>query len=289
MATAQVTAERAGQITLGGELSVNRLGYGAMQLTGKGVWGPPADPDEAMRVLRRAVELGVTFIDTADSYGPFVAEELIRKALHPYPDDLVIATKAGQVRPGPDKWVPLGRPEFLRQEVEMSLMRLGVERIDLLQLHRIDKTVPLEDQIGELAKMRDEGKIRYLGISEVSVAQLQAALAVAPIVAVQNRYNLAVRDAEAVLDYAEANGLAFIPWFPLETGKLAAEAGPTAAIAERLGATPSQLALAWLLRRSKSILPIPGTSKVAHLEQNIAAAGLELTDDDVAALTAAVA
>jgi aryl-alcohol dehydrogenase-like predicted oxidoreductase len=288
MTTVHVTAERGGQFALGGELTVNRLGFGAMQLTGEGVWGPPKDPAEAVRVLRRAVELGVNFIDTADSYGPFVAEELIREALDPYPAGLVIATKAGQVRTGPDKWVPLGRPEFLRQEVEMSLLRLGVERIDLLQLHRIDPKVALEDQIGELRALQDEGKIRFLGISEVTVDELEKAGAIAPIVAVQNRYNLAVRRAEPVLDYAQAHGMAFIPWFPLETGKLVREGGPLAAIAERLDAAPSQLALAWLLHRSANILPIPGTSKVAHVEQNIAAAGLELTDADMAALTAAV-
>ncbi|MFF0307415.1 aldo/keto reductase [Streptosporangium sp. NPDC004379] len=288
MTTTTRPADASGRFAIGGDLTVNRLGYGAMQLTGKGIWGDPPDPEEAVRVLRRAVELGVNFIDTADSYGPFVSELLIRKALHPYPDDLVIATKAGLTRSGPDDWRPVGRPEYLRQQVELSLRHLGVERIDLLQLHRIDPKVPLAEQVGELAALQREGKIRHIGLSEVGVEDLERAGETATIVSVQNLYNLAHRDAEPVLEHCEANGLAFIPWFPLATGELAREGGPLDAAARRHGATPSQLALAWLLRRSPVMLPIPGTSSVAHLEDNVAAATLELTDEEFAALTDAV-
>ena len=282
-------AAAAGTIDLGGDLTVNRLGFGSMRLTGKGVWGPPADHDESIRVLRRAVELGVNFIDTADSYGPYVAEDLIREALHPYPDDLVIATKAGLLRTGPDVWVPLGNPSYLRQELEMSLRRLGVERIDLMQLHRVDPNFPLEDQVGELAALRDEGKIRHIGLSEVNVDQLKAATAVAPIVSVQNLYNLTTRSAEALLDESEAQGIAFIPWFPLAAGPLADADGPLGKLAADHGATPSQLALAWLLKRSPVMVPIPGTSSVDHLDSNVAAAGIELTDAEFAAIDAATA
>ncbi|MEP7019038.1 MAG: aldo/keto reductase [Pseudonocardiales bacterium] len=282
------TVATSGTFAIGGDLPVNRLGYGAMQLTGPGIWGDPADPDEAVRVLRHAVELGVNFIDTADSYGPFVSELLIKKALHPYADDLVIATKAGLTRAGPGDWRPVGRPEYLRQQAELSLRHLGLERIDLFQLHRIDPKVPLTEQLGELALLQQEGKIRHIGLSEVTVAQLQEAQQSAPIVSVQNLYNLADRSAEPLLEHAEANGIAFIPWFPLATGKLAGEGGPLQEIATRLDATPSQLALAWLLRRSPVLVPIPGTSTVAHLDDNLAAAGLELTDEDVENLTAAV-
>lgn len=289
MATNDITAAASGSYTIGGDLKVNRLGFGAMQLTGPGIWGDPKDPEEALRVLRRAVELGVNFIDTADAYGPFVSEQLIKKALHPYPKDLVIATKAGLTRSGPDDWRPVGRPEYLRQQVHLSLRHLGLERIDLLQLHRIDEKVPLEDQIGELALLQKEGKIRHLGLSEVTVAQLKEASAIAPIVSVQNLYNVAKRDAEPVLEYTEKNGIAFIPWFPLATGQLAREGGPLDEMSKRLGARPSQLALAWLLKRSPVMLPIPGTSKVAHLEENMAAAGIELADDDFEALSNAVA
>ncbi|MEU8378308.1 aldo/keto reductase [Streptosporangium sp. NPDC048865] len=285
MTTATRPAEASGQFSIGGDLTVNRLGYGSMQLTGKGVWGDPRDPEEAVRVLRRAVELGVNLIDTADSYGPFVAELLIKKALHPYADDLVIATKAGFTRQGPDLWTPVGRPEYLRQQVELSLRHLGVERIDLLQLHRIDPAVPVADQVGELALMQGEGKIRHIGLSEVSVEDLKEAGRSATIVSVQNLYNLAQRDAEPVLEYSEANGIAFIPWFPLATGRLAEEGGPLAAAAKEHGATPSQLALAWLLRRSPVMLPIPGTSTVAHLEDNVAAAAVQLSDEEFDALT----
>ena len=280
-------ATAAGTFSIGGDLTVHRLGFGAMRITGPGIWGWPDDPDEARRVLRRAVELGVDFIDTADSYGPFVSEILIREALHPYPEHLVIATKAGLTRQGPDLWTPVGRPAYLRQEVELSLRHLGVERIDLLQLHRIDPDVPLEDQIGELAAMREEGKIRHIGLSEVRVEEVEAARAVAPIVSVQNRYNLADREAEPVLEHAERNGIAFIPWFPLATGALSRSGGPLAAAAQKRGVTPSQLALAWLLHRSPVMLPIPGTSTVAHLEENLAAALIVLSDDEAKALETA--
>jgi pyridoxine 4-dehydrogenase len=257
-----------------------------MRLTGKGVWGPPADRDEAGRVLRRAVDLGVNFIDTANSYGPYFAEEIIREALHPY-DGLVIATKAGLLRTGPDEWVPLGFPAYLRQEAELSLRRLGVDTIDLFQLHRIDDKFPLEDQIGELVKLQQEGKIRHIGLSEVDVDQLHTAQKITQIVSVQNLYNLTTRKAEALLDEATKQGIAFIPWFPLAAGPLAAPDGPLAKLgAEHGNATPSQLALAWLLKRSPVVLPIPGTSSVAHLEENVAAAEIELSDDEFEKLSA---
>ena len=256
-----------------------------MQLPGAGVWGESRDHDGAIAVLRRTVELGITLIDTADSYGPFVADHLIREALHPYPDDLVIATKVGFTRQGPNRWIAVGRPEYLRQQVELNLRHLGVERIDLLQLHRIDPAVPLEDQLGELGDLQKEGKIRHLGLSEVSVDELEAARRIVDIVSVQNRYNLADRASEDVLDYAEKNEIAFIPWFPLATGKLAKQGGPLDAAAKRHNASPSQLALAWLLRRSPVILPIPGTSSVEHLDDNTAAALIHLTDEEFAALT----
>lgn len=281
-------AEASGTFQLGGDLSVNRLGFGTMQLTGPGVWGEPADHDASINVLRRAVELGVNLIDTADAYGPFVTDALIREALHPYPADLVIATKVGNTRTGPGEWVPCGRPEYLRQQVELNLRHLGVDRIDLLQLHRVDPTVPLADQVGVLNDMRTEGKIRHIGLSEVSVEQLEAATELAPIVSVQNLYNLANRSAEKVLEYAEANNIAFIPWFPLATGQLAKPGSPLDELAREHKATASQLALAWLLRRSPVILPIPGTSSVAHVEDNVAAALIELSDDEFETLTAAV-
>lgn len=286
MSNPSVNASAAGTYAVGGDLVVHRLGYGAMQLTGKGVWGEPRDPEEAVRVLRRAVELGVNFIDTADSYGPFVADHFIRKALHPYPAGLVIATKVGLTRAGPDDWRPVGRPEYLRQQTELNLRHLGVERIDLLQLHRIDPKVPLAEQIGELALLQKEGKIRHIGLSEVTVEQLKEASGIAKIVSVQNLYNLVNRKSEEVLNYAEANDIAFIPWFPLATGGLAKEGGPLDALAKKHGAKPSQLALAWLLKRSKVMLPIPGTSSVAHLEENIAGAAIELSDEDFSALSA---
>ncbi|MGW4368926.1 aldo/keto reductase [Nocardia takedensis] len=281
------TAARSGTFTLG-DLDVHRLGFGSMQLTGPGVWGPPKDPDEAVRVLRRAVELGVTFIDTADSYGPVVAEQLIRTALAPYAPDLVIATKAGLTRQGPGIWTPVGRPAYLRQQAELSLRNLGVDRIALFQLHRIDPEVPLEDQVGELKDLQDEGKIQHIGLSEVSVDQLEAASKVATIATVQNLYNLANRSAEPLLDHATERGIGFIPWFPLATGELSKPGGPLDTLAREKGVAPAQLALAWLLRRSPVILPIPGTSSVAHLEENVAAVDVELTDDEFAALAAAV-
>lgn len=281
-------AEAAGTFTLGGDLEVNRLGYGTMQLTGPGVWGDPKDPVEAVAVLRRAVELGVNFIDTADSYGPVVAEKLIHEALHPYADGVVIATKAGLTRSGPGDWRPVGRPEYLRQQLEMSLRTLGLERIDLFQLHRIDPKVPLEDQVGELKLLQDEGKIRHIGLSEVTVDEVKAAGEIATIVSVQNLFNLAHRDAEPLLDYATENGIAFIPWFPLATGALAGEGGPLDDLARKHDASPSQLALAWLLKRSPVMLPIPGTSTVAHLEDNVRGAEITLTDAEFEALSDAV-
>ena len=284
--TTTTTAAASGTFRIGGDLPVVRLGYGTMQLTGEGVWGPPKDHDEAIRVLRRAVELGVTFFDTADSYGPVIAEELLAEALHPYADEVVIATKAGLTRQGPGIWTPLGNPAYLRQQAELSLRRLKVESIDLFQLHRIDPAYPLEDQVGELAKLRDEGKVRHLGLSEVSVEELQAAQAVAPIATVQNLYNLADRRSEALLDHCAAEGVGFIPWFPLATGALSGPDSVLTAAAAEHGATPAQLALAWLLRRSPVMLPIPGTSSVEHLESNVAAAGIELTDEEFDALSA---
>jgi len=283
-----LSADAAGSFEIGGDLRVTRLGYGTMQLTGPGVWGEPRDPAAAVAVLRRAVELGVTFFDTADSYGPYVAEPLLHRALAPYSDEIVIATKAGFTRQGPNQWTPVGRPAYLRQQTEMSLRILGVERIDLQQLHRIDPDVPIEDQIGELKAMQNEGKIRHIGLSEVSVEEVEAASKVARIASVQNLFNLSRRTAEPLLDYATANGIAFIPWFPLATGKLAAAGGPLAQLAAKHSATPSQLALAWLLRRSPAMLPIPGTSSIAHLEENVGAAAIELSDEEFAELSQAV-
>ena len=281
-------AAASGTFAIGGDLPVVRLGYGTMQLPGQGVWGEPEDRASAIAVLRRAVEIGVTFFDTADSYGPEVAETLLKEALHPYPDDVVIATKAGLTRQGPGVWTPVGRPAYLRQQAELSLRRMGLETIDLFQLHRIDPDVPLEDQVGELKSLQDEGKIRHIGLSEVSVADTGAAREIATIATVQNLYNLANRDAEELLDYATAERIGFIPWFPLATGELSKDDGPLADAAREHGATPSQLALAWLLRRSPVMLPIPGTSSVDHLESNTAAAAIELTDQEFAALSAAV-
>jgi aryl-alcohol dehydrogenase-like predicted oxidoreductase len=277
-------AHAAGTVDLAGT-TVHRLGFGAMRLTGPGVWGEPADRAEAVAVLRRAVELGVDFIDTADSYGPHVSEQIIREALWPYPEHLVIATKAGLVRPRPGEWVPVGHPAYLRQQVETSLVRLGTERIDLIQLHRIDPNYPAEEQVGVLADLQREGKVAAIGLSEVGVADLEKAADTAAIVSVQNRYNLTSRGAQDVLDYATEHGIAFIPWDPIASGQLARPGGPLDALAQQTGATPSQLALAWLLRRSPVMLPIPGTSRVAHLEENLAAAGVALTDDQYDALT----
>jgi len=281
-------ATASGTFALGGDLPVHRLGYGAMRITGDGIWGEPNDRDQARQVLRRAVELGVDFVDTADSYGPFVSEDLIREALHtggadPY-DGVVVATKAGLVRTGPGKWHALGRPEYLRFACEMSLRRLGVERIDLYQLHRIDPEVPEDEQFGVLADLRDEGKIRHVGLSEVTVAELERAQQVVPIASVQNRYNLLDRGSQDVLARCERDQIAFIPWFPIATGELARPGGPLDELSAATGATPSQLALAWLLRTSPVHLPIPGTSSVDHLEENVAAATLELDADQLARL-----
>ncbi len=288
MAVENISASASGTFAIGGDLPVHRLGYGAMQLPGPGVWGASRDPEGAVQVLRRAVELGVNLIDTADAYGPFVADLLIKQALHPYPQDLVIATKVGLTRSGPNDWRPVGRPEYLRQQVELNLRHLGLERIDLLQLHRIDAKVPLADQVGELALLQREGKIRHIGLSEVTVDQLTEAVQSATIVSVQNLYNLAKRDAEPVVKYCEEHNLAFIPWFPLATGELAKSGGPLADMAKRLGVQPSQLALAWLLKRSPVMLPIPGTSNVQHLEENVAAAAVKLSQEDFETLTRAV-
>jgi aryl-alcohol dehydrogenase-like predicted oxidoreductase len=279
----------AGTFDIAGETTVNRLGYGAMQLTGPGVWGPPRDPEGALRVLRRAVELGVNFIDTADSYGPAIAEELIYRALHPYPEGLVIATKAGLTRTGPGEWHPVGRPEYLRQQVELSLRHLGLDCIDLMQLHRIDPQVPVAEQVGAFVELQQAGKIRHIGLSEITVADLAEAQKTARIATVQNRYNLADRKCEDLLDHCEAEGIGFIPWFPLATGKLARDGGPLAEIAAQTGASEAQLALAWLLRRSPVMLPIPGTSSVAHLEDNLTAATVQLTDEQFHALSDAAA
>ncbi|HEY4268499.1 MAG TPA: aldo/keto reductase [Galbitalea sp.] len=284
--TSRPNATASGSFLIGGDLPVNRLGYGTMQLTGPGVWGEPADRASAIAVIRRAVELGVTLIDTADAYGPYVTDSLIREALRPYNDDVVIATKVGFTRQGPNQWIPVGRAEYLRQQTELNLRNLGVETIDLLQLHRIDSKVDLEEQIGELKALQDEGKVRHIGLSEVSVDEIKAARKIADIASVQNLFNLTNRSSEAVLDYAEAEDIAFIPWFPLATGKLSEPGTPLAAIADEQGRTPSQVALAWLLRRSPVMLPIPGTSSVAHVEENIAAADIQLTDEEYAALDA---
>jgi aryl-alcohol dehydrogenase-like predicted oxidoreductase len=271
---------------LGGDLPVHRLGYGAMQLPGPGVWGEPADRAAAVRVVQAAVEQGVDFIDTADSYGPLVSEQIIAEALHPYPEALVIGTKAGLTRTGPGEWVPVGRPAYLKQQVELSLRHLGLERIDLIQLHRIDPDVPLTDQLGAFAELKEQGKVRHIGVSEVSVEELKAAREVTEIASVQNLYNLTNRQSADVLDYATAEGIAFIPWFPIATGDLAKPDSPVAAVAEGLDATPSQVALAWLLQKSPVILPIPGTKSVEHLTENMAAAQLTLSDDDMAKLDA---
>jgi aryl-alcohol dehydrogenase-like predicted oxidoreductase len=270
-----------------GELTVRRLGFGAMRLTGRGIWGEPADRQECIRVLRRAVELGVDLIDTADSYGPYVSEDLIREALHPYPEGLVIATKAGLVRTGPDHWSPVGRPEYLRQEAEMSLRRLAVERIDLFQLHRIDPQVPADEQFGLLADLIREGKVRHVGLSNVTAPDVEQARGIVPVVTVQNRYNLTDRSSDPLVEYCEAERIGFIPWFPIAAGELARPGGAVDEVVKATGATPSQVALAWLLARSGVILPIPGTASVVHLEENCAAAAVQLSADQVRALTAA--
>ena len=276
-------AAQSGDFLIGGHRSVHRLGFGAMRLTGRGIWGEPADPAECLRVLRRLPELGVTFVDTADSYGPDVSERLIGEALRPY-GEILVATKAGLTRPGPDQWVPLGRPEHLIRQAHDSRRRLGVETIELWQLHRIDSRTPRDEQFGAIKSLIDDKVIRYAGLSEVSVAEIEAAAKVFPVATVQNRYNLADRSSEDVLDYCEAKGIGFIPWFPLAAGDLAKPGGSLDAIARAHKATPSQIALAWLLKRSPVMLPIPGTAKVAHLEENVAAAAISLTDEEFAAL-----
>src|SRR3954451_25014950 len=280
---ATLSATGSGTYNIGGDLEVHRLGYGAMRITGDGIWGPPGDHDQAIAVLRRLPELGVDFIDTADSYGPEVSEELIREALHPY-DGIVVATKAGLTRHGPNDWRPLGRDEYLRQSCLMSLRRLGVETIDLWQLHRIDAKVDRDEQFRTLKALQDEGKVRHLGLSEVSVDDIKAAQQVFEVATVQNLYNLTTRQSEDVLQYCEEQGIGFIPWFPLAAGKLAEPGGTVAEIAAAHDATPGQVALAWLLARSPVMLPIPGTSSVGHVEENVAAAELELTADELARL-----
>jgi len=272
----QTLAERAGEFLIGGDLPVRRLGFGSMRITGDGIWGEPANRAEAVRVLRRAVELGINFVDTADSYGPGVSEEIIAEALYPYPAGLVIATKGGFTRPGPDQWVENGKPEHLKSACEGSLRRLRLDRIDLFQLHRIDPKVPADDQIGALKDLQAQGKIKHIGLSEVSVSQIRRARTIVPIVSIQNRYSVADRGSEDVLEYCEQENLGFIPWFPLAAGRVSRADSPIRHLAAQLGATPSQVALAWLLARSPVILPIPGTSQVEHLEENVAAVGLEI-------------
>jgi pyridoxine 4-dehydrogenase len=280
MAQTQLEAALAGRIDLGRERSVNRLGFGAMRITGPGIWGEPRDPEEARRVLRRAVELGVEFIDTAHSYGPEVSERLIGEALYPYPDELLIATKSGLLRSGPDAWLPDARPESIRSDVERSLSLLRRERIDLLQLHRVDPRVPIEESLGVMAALRVEGKVDMIGVSNVSVDQLERARAITEIVSVQNRYSLGDRASEDVLAICERDGIAFLPWRPLGGGS-PAWASELDQVAAAHGATAAQVAIAWLLERSPAMLPIPGTSSVAHLEENLAAAGLELADEEL--------
>jgi pyridoxine 4-dehydrogenase len=278
------SAAASGQFRIGGDITVNRLGFGAMRITGPGIWGDPQDPEGARETLRRLPELGINFIDTADSYGPFVSEDLIHEVLHPY-NGLLIATKGGLTRPAPNVvWEPLGRPAYLRQCVMMSLRRLGVERIDLWQLHRVDPKTPREEQFGVIADMQKEGLIRHVGLSEVGIEDIEAAQKHFPVVTVQNEYNLVNRKSEAVLDYCEAHSIGFIPWFPLAAGELAKPGSVLSEIAGRLHLTPSQVALAWILKRSKVMLPIPGTGRVEHLIQNVAAAAAVLSDADFAAL-----
>ncbi|MDH6522882.1 pyridoxine 4-dehydrogenase [Streptomyces sp. SAI-135] len=293
-------ADRVGTYEIAGK-KIARLGFGAMRLTGLGVWGEPEDRAECVRVVRRAVELGVQLIDTANSYGPYISEEIIREAIHPYPQGVLIATKAGLTRNGPDiirrgdelvrlgpkAWPPVGRPEYLRQEALMSLRRLGLDQIDLFQLHRVDPKVPLEDQVGELKNLQDEGKIVAIGLSQVTVDQIEQARRIADIVTVQNRYNLTDRSSADVLDYCTRHGIGFIPWAPVAAGQLARPGGPVDRIAAAHDSTPSNVALAWLLERSEVMLPIPGTSKVAHLEENLASSQLSLTETELAELDAA--
>jgi aryl-alcohol dehydrogenase-like predicted oxidoreductase len=275
-----LTASESSTLVIGGNLTVNRLGYGAMRITGSGIWGEPNDPEEAQRVLRRAVELGVNFIDTADSYGPEVSERLIGETLAPYKEGLVIATKGGLTRQGPNKWAPVGRPEYLTQQVEMSLRRLRTDRIELYQLHRIDPKVPVEESLGALKQLQSAGKIRHIGLSEVKPNEIERARKTVPIVSVQNRYNISDREHEDTLRYCIKNNITFIPWAPVASGKLAQPGSALDAAAKKHGATLSQLSIAWLLHRAPVILPIPGTSSVAHLEENIGAASLKLNDEE---------
>jgi aryl-alcohol dehydrogenase-like predicted oxidoreductase len=280
MTTKEIHASAAGTFNLGGDIHIHRLGFGAMRITGEGIWGEPKNLEQARKVLRRAVELGVNFIDTADAYGPEVSERLIAEALHPYPKDLIIATKGGLTRSGPNAWAPLGRPEYLQQCVEMSLRRLKLERIDLWQLHRIDPKVPVEESLGVILKLQQQGKIRHVGLSEVSPEEIERAKKTLPIVSVQNQYNIGDRRHEKTLQYSEKHHLGFIPWFPVAAGKLARPGGPFDAAAKRHGVTVAQLSLAWLLHHSPVTLPIPGTSSIEHLEENIAAAGVQLNPEE---------
>ncbi|GEM15864.1 aldo/keto reductase [Gluconobacter oxydans] len=286
MTASAFNASRSGTFSIGGDLEINRLGFGAMRITGPGIWGPPADHDETVRTLKRLPELGVNFIDTADSYGPDVSEWLIREALHPYPEGLVIATKGGLTRSGPDIWKPVGRPEYLLQQVHKSLRNLGVEQIDLWQLHRIDPKVPADEQFDAIRSFIDQKLIRHAGLSEVSVDDIKAASKFFEVATVQNRYNLVDRTSEDVLDYCAAQNIGVIPWFPLAAGDLAKPGSILDVMARKYEAHPSQIALAWILKRSPVMLPIPGTSRVAHLEQNVAATGIILSDEDFAALDA---
>ncbi|HET6388309.1 aldo/keto reductase [Hyphomicrobium sp.] len=285
MSTTTATKNNSGVFSIGGDIQVNRLGFGAMRITGKGIWGEPEDKQESLRTLRRLPELDVNFIDTADSYGPEVSERLIREALHPY-RGLTIATKGGLVRTGPDQWHPVGRPEYLRQEVLMSIRRLGVERIDLWQLHRIDSKVPQNEQFEVIQAMQKEGLIRHVGLSEVNVEQIEAARKFFTVATVQNLYNLGNRSSEGVLDYCEKHNIGFIPWYPLAAGDLAKPGSRLEAIAKKYNAVPSQIALAWLLQRSPVMLPIPGTSKVKHLEENVAGANIKLSEEEFSELSA---
>ncbi len=286
MAQPKADAAASGTFPIGGDLTVNRMGFGAMRITGKGIWGGPKDPAECKRVLKRALDLGVNFIDTADNYGPDVSENLIAEALYPYADGLVIATKGGVTRQGPDQWAPVGRPEYLRQCVEMSLRRLKMDTIDLYQLHRIDPKVPAEETLGALKDLQTQGKIKHIGLSEVSVEELEHAQTIVPIVSVQNLYNLSARSSEKLLDYCTEKSIGFIPWFPVAGGDLVKPGGVLDRAAKTHGATVAQLALAWLLQRSPVMLPIPGTSSVAHLEENVGASSLTLTDEEFASLSA---
>ena len=286
--TSDVNAAAAGTFALGGDLTVNRLGFGAMRLTGEGIWGEPKDPDAARQVLRRAVALGVNFIDTADSYGPEVSERLIGETLAPYQKGVIVATKAGLVRTGPNKWPPLGRPEYLEQEVNMSLRRLKLERLDLWQLHRIDPQVPVEESLGKIAELQKAGKIRHVGLSEVKPHEIEQAQKIVPIVSVQNQYNIGDRQHEDVVDFCTKHNIAFIPWFPVAGGKLTQPGGPLDQLAKQHNATVSQLCIAWLLHRSPVILPIPGTSSPDHLEENIASANLHLSDAEWATVEQAI-